>query len=83
MGCGNLFVRVITTMAENETPKKGAGKLVSVQMESQMQLHEVYKREKKLFTTSHTRIRTSTTSHMHASEHAMKLKVRMIKSLSP
>ena len=28
----SLFVRVI--MAENETPKKGAGRLASVQMES-------------------------------------------------
>ena len=34
-------------------------------------------------TTSHTRIHITTTSHVCASEHAMKLKVHMIKSLSP
>ena len=41
-----------------------------------LQLHAVYK-----FTTSHVRLRISTTSHV--SERALKLKVRMIKSLSP
>ena len=47
-----------------------------------LQLHTVYKKPYVLLQVTQESV-SGTISHMHASEHAMKSKVRMIKSLSP